>query len=807
MKTKHGLLVALSLALFPLCLLSGDERAELQKTTRAALPGSSFTITNDEVAYNNQGIGYTDSTHQFDFHSNGEGVDNIELTFFDPNGVSIVSYTALFTDYTDLNYTKVTDASGTWHNFSWVRGGNFDVFDNEPMLEILLRNTDCRASTDVLTLAIQDNSAESMLNVFNTETMGIRTPDITTDGERSYLTPVADMTLWSEGMTANGVVAGGCVGCDVTVDLNLRDLTFGYDSFEVTVCFDDELNFQSFTRTISFSYNGYVTSQTDTCITITSLGFTFADSPPRHWVLFGQLNFTIDPAATAGSLYEVRIDAAEFDTNCTAFGGYIDPPDAEKVYVEAEPDMATWKVDSNNFCSSSGLQTLDFFIKTNAPITTGSETGKINASFSIDTSALGFTTVTGVNSGSYGGGTIYWRLVENPDEPGLVTIEEDPQRTSTVDISPGDDFQKIGELVIDVGSTVGTDVYAFAISTPPPPYLNYVRTGVNDNLLTSDGTQLAFVNGSVNVITCSGGGGGGGGCQAVYTAKGTSFVLQDYVLTHDDAKFGLIDDYLVLTPDLKWAGDELGIQIRELGDGTTDLDQVSLLVVDYPADSGMGVSADGSILTHRESFAPVSAVDENGKDLLSVIGNLDGRKHETGGPGSMILTFEKPDTKDPRPRLGFTTGELKKVDCGVENPVATRVSASIESQNGKWYDLGRLSPREDPDDSNRWIWDEPHVPLGKTFRVRLDWEQGYAVDGLSMLLDDGAKPYILSLPLVDARHSIQGLSTSLHAADNRTLRLTTGEMIELAFRLPTDPAPQGYRRAYILKTRGTALSK
>ncbi len=790
-------LLCLSFILFP-----GNGEDEKQPPPQELLiAGSIYTITSDQVAFNNQGA-LTISEHQFIFDSGGTAVSTIQLTFFDPvDGLSAVFYNPLFTNYDQLVYTKVATGSGSWHNFQWIRS-TFEVFDNVSMLEFSLRNGDCRASTDVLPIQILDNSAEGLFNVFNTQTQGIGAPETKNHGERSYLAPIADLTVWQPGMTANGVVASGCVGCEIAVDLYLSDLTFGYNSFNLAVGFDDELTFASFTNVINYSYNALVTSVSDNQLTIANNGFTFADPVPVPWEdeLFGTLRFTIDLTANTNTNYEVWVEnGAAFNTDCPAFGGYVSNTADQKVFVFTEEDQATWKIDTKSFCENATSQTLPFFLQTNAPIETSTGIGAISASFTIDKASLGLTTVTGVNAGNYNGGTIYWRIREDPN---YITIEEDPQSISTVDVEPSDAFQEIGELVVDTGSVPGTDAYSFVTSSPPPPFLNYVRTRGTENLLYYADGSLAFVDGEVTVIDCT------PTCTtccssvALLVPRGPSFVFEDYLLTRSVSGSQSADDYLMLTSGIDDKTGILELQIKETGGGTAFLDEVALIAVDYPQESGIGISNSGKLITHLDEMMPTKAVDEHGNDLLPLVGRVDGVLLEAEGQGSMTLTFNNPFPGKRGHRLGFNVGN-KIIDKPCDIHIKTTrfgVFAEIEDINGKWHYLGEISPRGHANEGGRLVWDSSVTELGETFRVRIGWEKGYTVDGQTLLLDDLAQLFQHHLSPSGAEHSAGG--PSLSDSDGDVITLKPGETLALEFKLPPEIQRKGYRRAFFLKTRG-----
>jgi len=791
MNLKKFFLSVTAFILFSISSFAGNDKGEGPILVAASpVVGSSYTVTSYESTWNDQ-VFATDSYHDIRFDSGNALVDNIEMTLFVPlTGSSLLFETAVFTDYDTLTVLEEETATGNWYNISWARSSD-DDFDDVLMLSFTLRSFECPTTVnDALPIEFLDYSRPTLswYNVFNTTT-GLGTPATKNDGDRTYAAPVADLTVWQPGMAAPGQVASGCSGCDVTVDLNLRDVSFGYNAYTATITFDPELNYNSFTPNSTFAPSAVVTPGVNQ-VTISGSGYAFAVAPFED-ELFGQLHFTIDSSADSDTNYNVEVASGTFyHSTCSAFTASV--PGGEVGYVYAEEEEATWKIDMDSFCINTTGRTLDFYIKTNVPIHTSSDTGIINAAFTIDKSLLGKTTLVGVNSGWINGAQINWRLTEG--EYGF-HIEEAPGEDSYADIEPSDQFQKVGELVLDVGGSTGVDAYEFFFVAHSSPIYHYVRAATTGKVLSINDQSLSLVDGSATATICS----GGGGCLALSTQPKGMFVFEDYVLTGSHGK--TVDDYLPLTRLQGKQSDELRIKIEASGK-TAQIDQVALIAVDHPQDSWLGISNMGEFFVHRDEIQPLKAVDDFGNDLLTTLAEIDGNLMEAEGPGSMVLTFANPYAGERDYRLAFLQGEVIGGSCQIPNPIP--VAAEIEDRNGSWHSLGSLLPRENGNAGARWIWDASQGELGDVFRLRIAWQDGYKVDGHVLLLEDESPLAVNQLKLSSAQHSNMGsVTSSLGDADGTQTGLGANQSMELSFRQPRDPVPEGYVRSYFVKTRGT----
>jgi len=80
-------------------------------------------------------------------------------------------------------------------------------------------------------------------------------------------------------------------------------------------------------------------------------------------------------------------------------------------------------------------------------------------------------------------------------------------------------------------------------------------------------------------------------------------------------------------------------QLREMEDEITYLNNVELITVDHSAASKIGCTVDGRVFTYKTSVAPISAVDQDGRDWTEAVLITDQVMFTSEGPGHLILTF------------------------------------------------------------------------------------------------------------------------------------------------------------------------
>jgi hypothetical protein len=274
---------------------------------------------------------------------------------------------------------------------------------------------------------------------------------------------------------------------------------------------------------------------------------------------------------------------------------------------------------------------------------------------------------------------------------------------------------------------------------------------------------------------------------------------------------------------------------------TDYVDAVSVLAVDHAADVTVAPSSDGAVHALGALQLPFRAVDYRGHDALARVRAADGWSWESRP--SRRDTTRAEDLRDgvvlafARPR-GATTARL--VVDGTNTPWAALMVTRFVAAHGRatqaWYDslatdprmaraLGAMIAREGFLDvqvrgAGGWVHQEfmreagPEVSKRQVVTLDLKDVEG---DTVEIRLESAPMFWLVDHVALDFTPARAVQATELHAAratDARardlrpTLRtadrgyqvLETGDVIELAFRVP--PVPVGLRRSDLLRSTG-----
>lgn len=291
-------------------------------------------------------------------------------------------------------------------------------------------------------------------------------------------------------------------------------------------------------------------------------------------------------------------------------------------------------------------------------------------------------------------------------------------------------------------------------------------------------------------------------------------------------------------------------------------DHVRLFTVDHPADIEVHINdkvGPPEIVQHRlyqvgEKTSPISAVDQNGNDVLPLVLEQDNRfvksfsRRFTQGyvePHDLILDFGSMNLAN---QTLFLTGWIQPTDTSInvmlqqnpDLPGPQFPAMFVIGSDGQWQPASR--PMGFPGGKTKTM----AIPLRELFptsdqRLKITssaeiyWDQAYIADNTEQhsLQQHEAK-------LAEARSFYRGTSRRLPLAengpenfdasdvatesvwppvggsmtpygnvlglltvsDNRLVTLGTGDAVELRFEVPTTPIPAGYRRTFLLYTVG-----
>jgi len=272
----------------------------------------------------------------------------------------------------------------------------------------------------------------------------------------------------------------------------------------------------------------------------------------------------------------------------------------------------------------------------------------------------------------------------------------------------------------------------------------------------------------------------------------------------------------------------LRLRIAEFENELSYLDEVRLLYVDLPEGVSVATSGENQLAFVREVSAPVTARDEIGTNLASLLVQADSAAVPFDSGGQVTVTFavqgafakatdgggggvtngsqqkgkegggKRSLAGDPgrgkwAASTGMTQAEFYGIAAGIE------VAVLDTALSGGRAAIDTLWPREFW--SNQYVDIMSHInPAADSVRLQLTWLGDHALDRCFLSLPVAAPP-LDTLPLVAATHSVTGSVVGLVAdADSSCATLDVGETIDLVFGAPTEPA-MGTRQ-YIFVSKG-----
>jgi len=294
-------------------------------------------------------------------------------------------------------------------------------------------------------------------------------------------------------------------------------------------------------------------------------------------------------------------------------------------------------------------------------------------------------------------------------------------------------------------------------------------------------------------------GGGGGGCPYVSTWNGTHYALDNNILPASETSNGAdVEDYYKLEQALvpTYEGKLFSfysLQISEFEHEHSYLDYVKLLAVDHSSSVNVAVTPYGEILTYSDPAPSISAVNENGIDILSQLNSANGDYYQGHNGSYVTLTFAPTDVSNGVKLVIREDGPIGPplLKC----PVYVQVLNATED----WNTIATFHTR------TYWATDVMNMtgylpdPEGN-LRVRLCFVSNDKIDYVGLDTTPQASVKTYEANLTSAIHSTQGNVKPLLMENDQTYaELTPGQQIQLAFQLPNN---RNEERTFILYTEG-----
>jgi hypothetical protein len=256
-----------------------------------------------------------------------------------------------------------------------------------------------------------------------------------------------------------------------------------------------------------------------------------------------------------------------------------------------------------------------------------------------------------------------------------------------------------------------------------------------------------------------------------------------------------VNDYYrlerLLVPTYKGIYQSLySLQIREFEHEHDYLDHVKLFAVDHTSNVNVAVTPSGEILTYGNVAPPISAIDETGADVLSLLNSTDGNYYQGHNGSHITLTFAP---------INLSNGAKLVIRSDEDPIVKSPIYVQVLNTTGEWNTVATFHTR------TYWATDmlnmTNYLPnAGGNLKVRFYFVSNDKTDYVGLDTTPQANIQVRQATLISAYHSAQGDVTPLLLENDKTYaELIPTNLIQLVFLAPNN---QNQKRTFILYTEG-----
>ncbi|MCB2230841.1 T9SS type A sorting domain-containing protein [bacterium] len=293
-------------------------------------------------------------------------------------------------------------------------------------------------------------------------------------------------------------------------------------------------------------------------------------------------------------------------------------------------------------------------------------------------------------------------------------------------------------------------------------------------------------------------------CPVLFAKQDGEFVEHNPLLTaceQSDYR-DIVTDYYHVGSDVTAESGRVVFQLREMEDEVTYLKDFRLMTVDHSSDSKVAVGVDGSIQLYQETVAPVSVVDQSGRDVTGLLAAQDGEAFEANGAGYLDITFDPPAGCDGAELL--LPGGIKDL-CNITkltdgNPVElSHTQVALQTESGTLVEAAVIPSRTRAYTAAVPISRAAYADGGLT--VRLSWNNSYRSDCvmLGVVLED--QPVVTRLNAVAEVVTSGKRDGTSEYGDDGALVLRKGDVVEYQFDIGT-PVASGSTRDFVVVATG-----
>jgi len=273
-------------------------------------------------------------------------------------------------------------------------------------------------------------------------------------------------------------------------------------------------------------------------------------------------------------------------------------------------------------------------------------------------------------------------------------------------------------------------------------------------------------------------GDGGGGCPYISVWNGTHFTLDNNLIPGAERSNGTdVTDYYMLQQPLIRGKGKYSLLIWDL-DKHSFLDQARLLAVDHESSFNIAVSPYGEILTYKNPAALVTATDQNGQDVTSILSSADGDFFEGYAGDYITLDFGSLNVSEGAKLVIRADGGCEWGYC------KESVHVQVSKAGGEWVNAASFIPRiywsTDIIDMSSYLPD-----INGDVRVRLYFTAHHKIDYVGLDASEQGEFETCYANLAEADHSRLGeVKEILVHSDDQRVELLPSESITLEFTLP-----------------------
>jgi len=184
-------------------------------------------------------------------------------------------------------------------------------------------------------------------------------------------------------------------------------------------------------------------------------------------------------------------------------------------------------------------------------------------------------------------------------------------------------------------------------------------------------------------------------CPWVFTWNGSVYVRDNDVYSTARGAEKEYTDYYTLNKPLLPKDGNYSLELREVTAETSYTDLVQLMTVDHPSNVNIGNDENGDVWTYSNPSQPVSAIDNEGSDVLSQIATEDDDGFKGYNDNYIILDFGDLTVGESAVLVLRVNGFEDDGEAG--KPLGVRPYVFVQTQNGDgdWVTRHSFYPRDE----------------------------------------------------------------------------------------------------------------